>query len=464
MKEGQIEKIPGTPARLIPIAGMKGDQEQEQRATSALLAVLQIVDDFAARITKPLGAPKAKLQTWTECDFKLADGKSVRPDGVIQASRGKRKWTALVEVKTGSNRLRKEQIEDYLLLAREQGFDCVLTISNEFILLPGTHPVEVDRRKLKSVDLHHLSWAAILTHAITLESFHRIGDPEQAWILNELIRFLASEKSGTHEFSDMGANWITVRDASRRGTLRAGSKDAESIARKWEELMTFASLKFRRIVDSSVDQVHSSQERKDVQLRVSNLMNTLVAEGKLEGCLRIRDAAGDLRVLANLGSRQIRCAVRIDAPRTGRNLTRINWLLRQLEDAPADTIVSSWGLRSRDPKRELLSNVKAKQSLLIPDGDREIVSFSVSSISKMGPARSGTKAFSTSVIASLEKFYREIVQSLRAWQAPTPKMRRGDDLEIAPQESGRASDTRVSTELHTPDADLITRPVDSDAN
>lgn len=34
------------PARLIPITGIKGDQEQELRATSALLAVLSAVPEF----------------------------------------------------------------------------------------------------------------------------------------------------------------------------------------------------------------------------------------------------------------------------------------------------------------------------------------------------------------------------------------------------------------------------------
>ena len=51
-------------------------------------------------------------------------------------------------------------------MAREQGFDVVLTISNQMAPSPGVHPVEVDRRKLRKVALHHLSWAEILTVAV----------------------------------------------------------------------------------------------------------------------------------------------------------------------------------------------------------------------------------------------------------------------------------------------------------
>jgi hypothetical protein len=41
-------------ARLIPTSGINGAQEQERRATSALLAVLMSVKEFGRAITQPL--------------------------------------------------------------------------------------------------------------------------------------------------------------------------------------------------------------------------------------------------------------------------------------------------------------------------------------------------------------------------------------------------------------------------
>ena len=38
------------PARLIPTGGIKGQQEQEKRATSVLLAVLKAVPEFAQAV------------------------------------------------------------------------------------------------------------------------------------------------------------------------------------------------------------------------------------------------------------------------------------------------------------------------------------------------------------------------------------------------------------------------------
>jgi hypothetical protein len=70
------------------------------------------------------------VQTFIEVPFHLGDSKFF-PDGLIRVSRGQRQWTALVEVKTGANELRADQLEHYLDIAREQGFDALITISNE---------------------------------------------------------------------------------------------------------------------------------------------------------------------------------------------------------------------------------------------------------------------------------------------------------------------------------------------
>ena len=86
-------------ARLIPVSGIRNAEEQERRAASALLAVLSAVDEFGLAFAKPYGAPKGRLQAYIEVPFELTDGRSVRPDGLIQITRGKRSWTALVEVK-----------------------------------------------------------------------------------------------------------------------------------------------------------------------------------------------------------------------------------------------------------------------------------------------------------------------------------------------------------------------------
>src|SRR3954453_11988830 len=106
--------------RLIPTSGINGADEQERRATSALLAVMSAVREFGRALTQQLGEARAAVRTFIEVPFVL-DGRKVIPDGLIRVVRGQRTWTALVEVKTGTSELRKEQLENYLDVAREFG-------------------------------------------------------------------------------------------------------------------------------------------------------------------------------------------------------------------------------------------------------------------------------------------------------------------------------------------------------
>src|SRR5581483_12068107 len=112
--------------------GTRTQQEQEKRATSCLLAVMHGVPEFGHALLKELGAPKSPvIETFAEVRFKDAAGKTVIPDGAIVCRRGKKTWTCLVEVKTGANKLKDDQVGAYLDVAKAHGFDGVLTISTQ---------------------------------------------------------------------------------------------------------------------------------------------------------------------------------------------------------------------------------------------------------------------------------------------------------------------------------------------
>ena len=135
------------------------------------------------------------MDTYTEVTLD-SNGKSVRPDGVIRVTYGKRSFTALVEVKTGDSMLDKDQINQYWQSARQAGYDHVITISNE-IAPSGAHPVHGLRvQKNSPVQISHLSWVRILATALRLKNHTGVDDPEQAWILEELVRYLQHDASG----------------------------------------------------------------------------------------------------------------------------------------------------------------------------------------------------------------------------------------------------------------------------
>src|SRR6266511_4326872 len=230
------------PSRLIPTTGIGGQDEQEQRATSSLLAVMGAVPQFGRAILEHVDAPAGRILTFTEVRFVDADTKLSIPDGAIVVERGKTRWVCLVEVKTGGVELRGDQVERYLDLARANGFDAVLTISNQITASPSESPFVVDPRRLKKVALRHLSWWKVMTEA-RVEHVHRgVSDPDQAWILGELIAYLDHERAGAGGFDDMGDKWVAVRDGAREGTLKSSDEGVKEIAARWEQFVEYLSL------------------------------------------------------------------------------------------------------------------------------------------------------------------------------------------------------------------------------
>ncbi|GIE95824.1 stress response protein [Paractinoplanes rishiriensis] len=414
-------------ARLIPTSGINGADEQERRATSALLAVMSAVREFGRSLTQPLGAPAGPVQTFIEVPFRLGDGKAF-PDGLIRVSRGQRQWTALVEVKTGSSELQTEQLERYLDIAREQGFDALITISNEIPPVPGQHPTAVDKRKLKKVALHHLPWSEVLTAAVMQKEYRGVADPDQAWVLGELIRYLEHPRSGALEFSDMGPSWVPLREAVNAGTLRPTDPAAVEIAGRFDALVRFAGLKLGRRLGAEIVPALTRRELAEPVTRTQALATQLVAAGAMTAALRIPGAVGVLSVTADLRAAKITCQVDVEAPREGRPTTRVNWLVRQLKEAPETVRLESFAAYSRGPgNAELLKVVRESPGILIGDPSKEIRSFRVAANSPAGTKRgAGRGSFIDSVLAAIDGFYEDVIQNLKPWMPAPPKLRSPD--------------------------------------
>ena len=229
-------------ARLIPATDIKGSHDQERRATSAFLAVLQGVPELTRAILKEFGVPAGEIETFIEPEFKL-DTKKVRPDGFIQVTRGSKTFRIIVEVKTGKNELELSQLNEYLEIARIEDFDMLLTISNQVLDATGTHPTKgIDARKLRSTALVHLSWMRIISECIILSEHAGVNDSDRSWILKELIRFLQSDASGASEFNDMGTNWVSVREGVRSGTIKKPDENVIDVVTKFQNLVRYCAL------------------------------------------------------------------------------------------------------------------------------------------------------------------------------------------------------------------------------
>jgi hypothetical protein len=434
-------------ARLIPTSGISGADEQERRATSALLAVMSSVREFGRAITQPFGAPAGQLQAFIEVPFKLGD-KQLFPDGLVRVVRGQRQWTALVEVKTGANGLKAEQLEGYLDIAREQGFDALITISNEIPPIAGQHPTAIDKRKLRKVALHHLPWSEVLTQAVMQKEYRGVADPDQAWVLGELIRYLEHPRSGAMEFSDMGAAWVPVREAIGAGTLRPGDANAAEVAGRFDALIRYASLKLGRQLGIEVVPALSRRDLADPAVRTQTLVAQLTSAGTMTAGLRIPGAVGPLQVTADIRAGRVVCHVDVDAPKEGRPATRVNWLARQLRNAP-ETLSMSPSRCTRGDRGMPNSSGSSVRNPVVVIGDpaRELKSFRVAQSSAAGTKRgTGRGAFIDSFLGAIDDFYAQVLQNLKPWMPAPPRLRATDEPAVIESVAPSLISTSISSQ------------------
>lgn len=421
--ESEDSKETWQPARLIPVAGIRGQEEQERRATSALLAVMGAVPEFGQALVSDLGAPKGRITTFAEIQLKDGDGKLSIPDGAIVVERGKTRWCALVEVKTGSAALKEEQVSRYLDMARDHGFDAVVTISNQITARPTDSPLTVDKRKLKKVGFYHLSWWRIITEAVLQHRFRGVSDPDQAWILGELIVYLDHENSGASGFQDMGERWVGVRDGARQGTLRAADKEVRTVAERWEQFIDYLALGLSQDLGRAVEPVRS--RKQTLADRLDAIVSGLAVNSALAGAVRVPDAVASLTLLADLKARQLTTSVIVDAPREGKSPARINWMLKQLGSAPAALRITVGFANTRETTSLLLGEAtEYPHRLLSPtDAKREPRTFDLAVTRPLGlKSGKGQGSFVRETRRQVIDFYRDIVQNLKPWHPKPPKL------------------------------------------
>lgn len=451
-------------ARLIPTFGSRNEKERERRATSCLLAVMHGVPEFGHALLKELGAPKSPvIETFAEVRFKNGAGKTVIPDGAIVCRRGKTTWTCLVEVKTGTDRLTEEQVSGYLDVARDEGFDAVLTISPQITASSTESPVTVDKRKLRSTNLFHYSWWHVLTEAVVQQRYRGISDPDQEWVLSELIHYLVSEASGALGFEDMGEDWVAVRAAGRDGTLRLGDSGARGVAERWEQFASALALSLSQELGANVQA--QRPRGQTTSERIDEVVRILVETGELSTTLRIPDAIGPLTIRADLRSQQTLTCVRIDAPKDGTQRGRFGWLMRQLKEAPGDLRLEAAFPNARSTTTATLDQMRENPKALEYEQDpkRPPRAFVLTSCKPMGKKRGRAEgSFVRETSSQVISFYSELIQDLKAWQAPAPKVHsQHPDLPATTPPSNRLQPaSEFSRDLPHPPSSSLTDPED----
>ena len=418
----------GERARLIPIVA---DTSREQRVVSTILAVMMAVPQLADALLSSAGRPvgkTARITCWTEVVFgQQPEHIKDRPDGLIVVNTGRSNWSALVEAKIGNQQLDADQVERYAELAKANGIDAVITISNQFVTRADHHPVKLPKRLANKVGLYHWPWMWVLTQAKLLDMEQAVEDREQAILLDEVIRFLSHDSTGISSFGRMNKEWKDVVTTVRSGgALSKTSHEVESAVNSWHEEERDLCLIMARHLGSRVRLKLERKYRESPQERANDDCRRLVDECRLCCTLQIPGAAADLQIAADLQTRTISCAMELEAPRDKKQTkARVNWLVRQLTkaDDPDIYIRAKWPSKAPDTMETLArvrDNPLALQTTNLKLAPRAL---EVLMVKDVAGKFSGTRTFIEQLERTVPLFYDQVGQYLRAWQPVPPKPR-----------------------------------------
>lgn len=442
--------------RLFSVSGIKGQREAEQRATAALLSVLTMVRPYSQAMLTPLGASRAeraRVEAWSEPVYDIAEGETVRPDGVVTVTSGRQSFRALVEVKIGGTKLGLDQITKYQRLCREQGFDALITVSGEVAPFDGAHPTAGTAALAQGkTALHHWSWTRVLAYAVKECVHHGVDDAEQEWVLSEFIRYLEHPNSGVPASNDMGEHWTSVRDATRDGLLSKIDAGVADVCQRWDQLMHGTALRLSAELGRDVREVVPRAHRRDPAVRLRQAVSELCDDGVLRGLLRVPDAISDVSVKIDLRAGRVVNSVECDAPTDKGARGRVSWLVRQLRHAEGCVSVEAFARNGKTPTVVPLAALREDPTAALRANGTPPARFRVSQRSEMGQGRRTVRklGFADSVTNAVDTFYSDVVQHMRKAVVPAPPMAEpidgGDRVEVAP-DAERADGAEASATL-----------------
>ncbi len=419
--------LSGEKARLIPVVA---DTSKENRAASVLLATISCVDDFTKALLSGIGqrvGTRAEIECFTETVFeKSPEDTRIRPDGLLLVDFGKRSWSALIEAKIGKSQLDREQIANYCQLAKLNGIDAVITLSNQFAALPTHHPINPTHKITRGVALFHWSWMHILTQATLLLHDDAFNSPEQRYLLSEAVRYFKHDSVGVSSFDRMNPEWKDlVSNVLSRAKLHKTSPEVENSVAAWHQeqrdLCLLMSRKLGRNVTLKLSRAHSANPAK----RLKDDCEGLVTTRRLFCVIEVPDAAGPIEICADLSGRTISCIMRLPAPKDKKTAqSRINWIIRQLGKTDPDSIFVNaiWPGRARDTQSNL-TDLRENPQLLRAENLAFVPQyFDVVMVRDLAGKFTGRRTFIEHLEAIVPSYYEQVGQHLRAWVPPPPKL------------------------------------------
>jgi hypothetical protein len=344
-----------------------------------------------------------------------------------------------VEAKVGASELTKEQVEAYLDIARQNGIDALITLSNQFASLPTHHPVSVSTSARKRVELFHWSWMFVVTQSILLLSDEEVVDREQRLLLREMNRFLLHPSSGVKGFDQMPASWSeAVGKVQAGGRISTNSEEAREIVGAWHQEVGDLSLVLSRQLETSVKvrmpRAHAASptERQKADQKI------LSEDAQLTTQLDVPDAADTVNVCVDIHKRTITLSMWMKAPQEPKGAkARLNWLLRQLEktEAPGVHVRCYWPGKTSATQHSLAALRESPDLVAVGREGQNLMSFDILMVQDLAGKLAQRRLFLTQLEEMVPVYYRQVAQRLKAFQPRAPRLKdeKAGPEQVAPE-------------------------------
>ncbi|WP_199555418.1 hypothetical protein [Sandaracinobacteroides hominis] len=373
---------------------------------------------------------RGRIDTFTEVVLaKSAGDAKHRPDGLIVVNTGRTIWKALVEAKVGAAELTNVQIEGYLNLAKLNGIDAVITLSNQFTPLPTHHPLTVSPALTRKVKLFHWSWGNVITQAHLLQELGEVYDREQVILLAELRRFLLHPSSGVKEFDQMPAAWSELCESvATGGVVNPKNQQCQDVVGSWHQLLDRITTVMSRQVNNHVQIAMGRAEATDPMERLKNASVALAANALLAADIVVPNAAAPMHISVDFRKRVVSVSMRLRAPADRKSTkARVSWLLKQLAGTePKDLHVRLfWPGRAKETQYSLATLTDRPE---IASDDRSgmvVSSFEVLLVRELGAKFTQRKIIVAELVKSASHFHASVGGRLTAWQPKPAKIAEG---------------------------------------
>ena len=418
-------KITLSEARLIPLL-KTGD---EMALTSILMSSIRLVKEFRYQVFKEIQLKRSgKAYCYTEVCFKDID-KDSRLDGLILiVISGIIQDALFIEVKNGKDLIKIDQIMKYYKIAQAlNNVPKILTISNEFVADSSQSPILI-KNQSKKISLYHFSWTYIKTLAqlLLFDNDDNIKDVDQIEIMKEVMNYLDDERSGVSGFHRMSPVWKEVAEKVKGQQALSDEKVLIGAVTSWyqeeKDMTLMLSRKLGVLVKSDVENPKNKLNRDIKRLKKDHYLSTK---------LRIRGAVSDIKVSVDFERRTITMSVNVRPPLNRGVIARITWIKNQLEKIKNQSFLERLYIDA--DIKYTANSIRYKYANIdkFYEHDdiknKDIIGFYLDVIKSAKFTQ--VSSFVKEIEDMLLDYYKIIVQDLKTWEKPAPKLQSKKEIE-----------------------------------